>query len=149
MTTAINLGGPEDGEKLLSLMARYHEERGLDYDDKHRAKVSVPLLNGSPLGAVWLIGPQRAPLGYVLVTFGWSVRYGGMIGWVEEVFIRPSVRSRGIGTEVLHAIAVSLGPAGIEALQVRVDGDERLARFCKRVGFAATEDQRIMTDDLT
>lgn len=149
MSTAINLGGPEDDERLLSLMARYHEERGLDYDDNHRAKVAAPLLDGSPLGAVWLIGPQRAPLGYVLVTFGWSVRLGGMIGWVEEVFIRPSVRSRGIGTEVLHAIAVSLGPAGIEALQVRVDGDERLARFCKRVGFATTEDQRIMTDNLT
>jgi len=149
MTTAINLGGPADDERLLSLMARYHEERGLDYDDAHRAKVAAPLLEGSPLGAVWLIGPQRAPLGYVLVTFGWSVRLGGMIGWVEEVFIRPSVRSRGIGTEVLHAIAVTLGPAGIEALQVRVDGDERLARFCKRVGFGRTEDHRIMTDDLT
>ena len=149
MSTAINLGGPEDDERLLSLMARYHEECGLDYDDEHRARVAAPLLEGSPLGAVWLIGPQRAPLGYVLVTFGWSVRLGGMIGWVEEVFIRPSVRSRGIGTEVLHAIAVSLGPAGIQALQVRVDGDERLARFCNRVGFAQTDDQRVMTDLLS
>ena len=149
MSTAINLGGPEDDERLLSLMARYHEECGLDYDDEHRARVAAPLLEGSPLGAVWLIGPQRAPLGYVLVTFGWSVRLGGMIGWVEEMFIRPSVRSRGIGTEVLHAIAVSLGPAGIQALQVRVDGDERLARFCKRVGFAQTDDQRVMTDLLS
>ena len=149
MSTAINLGGPEDDERLLSLMARYHEECGLDFDDEHRARVAAPLLEGSPLGAVWLIGPQRAPLGYVLVTFGWSVRLGGMIGWVEEVFIRPSVRSRGIGTEVLHAIAVSLGPAGIQALQVRVDGDERLARFYKRVGFAQTDDQRVMTDLLS
>ncbi|MCO4841451.1 MAG: GNAT family N-acetyltransferase [Yoonia sp.] len=149
MTTAINLGGPADDERLLSLMGRYHEELGLDYDDVHRAKVAAPLLEGSPLGAVWLIGPQRAPLGYVLVTFGWSVRLGGMIGWVEEVFIRPSVRSRGIGTEVLHAVAVSLGQAGIRALQVRVDDDARLASFCKRVGFNQSADQRIMTDVLS
>lgn len=149
MTTAINLGGLADNERLLSLMGRYHEERGLDYDDVHRAKVAAPLLEGSPLGAVWLIGPQRAPLGYVLVTFGWSVRLGGMIGWVEEVFIRPSVRSRGIGTEVLHAVAVSLGQAGIRALQVRVDDDARLANFCKRVGFDQSSDQRIMTDVLS
>ncbi len=146
MTTAINLGGPADDERLLSLMARYHEERGLPYDDDHRAAVAAPLLEGSPLGAVWLIGPQRAPLGYVLVTFGWSVRLGGMVGWIDEVFIRPSVRSRGIGTEVLHTVAVSLGQAGLRALQVRVDDDARLAKFCTKVGFDSTDDQRIMTD---
>lgn len=146
MTTAINLGGPADDERLLSLMARYHEERGFAYDDDHRAAVAAPLLEGSPLGAVWLIGPQRAPLGYVLVTFGWSVRLGGMVAWVDEVFIRPSVRGRGIGREVLHAVAVSLGHAGVRALQVCVDDDARLAKFCGKVGFTTSTDQRIMTD---
>ena len=148
MTTAINLAGPTDDDRLLSLMARYHEERGLDYDDLHRAQVTAPLLEGSPLGAVWLIGPARAPLGYVLVSFGWSVPLGGMTGWVEEVFIRPSVRNRGIGTEVLHAVAVSLGHAGLKALQVRVDGDTRLAQFCERVGFDTATKAKIMTDTL-
>ena len=70
MSTAINLGGPEDDERLLSLMARYHEECGLDYDDEHRARVAAPLLEGWPLGADGLIGPERAQLGYVMVTFG-------------------------------------------------------------------------------
>ena len=148
MTTAINLGSPADDERLLSLMARYHEERELPYDDAHRANVAAPLLEGSPLGAVWLIGPQRAPLGYVLVTFGWSMQLGGMIGWVEEIFIRPSVRSRGIGTEVLRAVAVSLGQAGVRALQVRVDDNARLAKFCAKVGFDTATDQRILTDQL-
>lgn len=46
MSTAINLGGPEDDERLLSLMARYHEECGLDYDDEHRARVAAPCSKG-------------------------------------------------------------------------------------------------------
>ena len=146
MTTAINLAGPDGAALLLPLMQRYHAERGLTYDDAHRAAAATPLLEGSPLGAVWLIGPQRAPLGYVLVTFGWSVELGGMIGWVEEMFIRPSVRSRGIGTEVLHAVAVSLGQVDIRALHVRVGDDARLVRFCAKVGFSQTADLRVMTD---
>jgi GNAT superfamily N-acetyltransferase len=149
MTTAINLAGPSDDERLLSLMARYHEEAGFGYDDTHRAAVAAPLLEGSPLGAVWLIGPARAPLGYVMVSFGWSVPLGGMIGWVAEIFIRPSVRNRGIGKEVLHAVSVSLGHAGLRALQVRVDDNARLAGFCARVGFGAATDTRIMTDILS
>lgn len=146
MSTAINLAGPADDDRLLSLMGRYHEEIGLTYDDAYRAAVTAPLLEGSPLGAVWLIGPARAPLGYVIVSFGWSVSLGGMIGWVEEVFIRPSVRSRGIGTEVLYTITVSLGQAGVRALQVRVDDNSRLAGFCARVGFGNTANTRVMTD---
>lgn len=149
MTTAINLAGPADDARLLSLMARYHEECGLPYDDDHRAAVAAPLLDGSPLGAIWLIGPARAPLGYVLVSFGWSVPLGGMIGWVEEVFIRQSVRNRGIGTEILHAVALSLGQAGVRALHARVDDNARAAKFCARVGFSDTKDTRIMTDMLS
>lgn len=149
MTTAINLAGPADDKRLLSLMGRYHEEAGLAYDDEHRTIVAAPLLEGSPLGAVWLIGPARAPLGYVMVSFGWSVPKAGMIGWVEEVFIRPSVRRRGIGTEVLHTVAVSLGQAGVKALQVQVGDNERLVRFASRVGFDAPNGTRIMTDNLS
>lgn len=149
MTTAINLAGPADDDRLLSLMSRYHAECGLPYDDDHRAAVSAPLLQGSPLGAVWLIGPARAPLGYVLVSFGWSIPKGGMIGWIEEVFIRPSVRNRGIGTDVLHAVAVSLGQAGLRALHARVDDNARAAKFCARVGFSDTHNAQIMTDTLS
>ena len=146
MSTAINLAGPADDDRLLSLIGQYHEEIGLTYDDAHRAAVTAPLLEGSPLGTVWLIGPARAPLGYVMVSFGWSVSLGGMIGWIEEVFIRPSVRSRGIGTEVLHTITVSLGQAGVRAWQVRVDDNTRLAGFFARVGFGNTANTRVMTD---
>lgn len=149
MSTAISLAGPSDDDRVLSLMARYHAERGLPYDDMHRATVAAPLLAGNPLGAIWLIGPARAPLGYVLVTFGWSMDAGGMVGWVAEVFIRPSVRKRGIGTEVLHAVAVSLGKAGVRALHVHLDPDDATsARFCTRVGFSPDSPMQLMSDVL-
>lgn len=105
------------------------------------------MLDGGPLGAIWLIGPARAPLGYVLVTFVWSVTHAGLEGWVNEVFIRPSVRRRGIGTEVLHGVAVSLARAGIKALHVKLDReDAATARFCARAGFAADDSAALMTD---
>ncbi|MBI1418361.1 MAG: GNAT family N-acetyltransferase [Limimaricola sp.] len=149
MSTAITLAGTADRDRVLGLMAQFHAERGLAHDDVHRARAADPLLEGSPLGAVWLIGPGRAPLGYVLVGFGWSVTRAGMEGWVNEVYIRPSVRRRGIGTEVLHAVAVALSQAGLTALHVRVDhADEAAQRFCARVGFAARPEMLVMTDTL-
>jgi GNAT superfamily N-acetyltransferase len=149
MSTAIHLAGPEALDRLMPLMTRFHAERGLPHDDDHRRAMSEPLLAGNPLGAIWLIGPQRAPLGYVLVSFGWSTARAGMEGWVQEVYIRDSVRGRGIGTEVLHAITVSLTQAGLKALHVRLDeGDARAARFCGKVGFSPRNGLRVMTDVL-
>ncbi|WP_296424067.1 GNAT family N-acetyltransferase [Yoonia sp.] len=149
MTTAIHLAGPDDGDRVLALIQRSHEERGLPHDDAHRAATILPLLDGSPLGAVWLIGPARAPLGYVMITFGWSVDLGGLIGWVEDIFIRPSVRKRGIGTEVLHGVARTLGQANLRALHANVpDGDNPIARFCAKVGFGHDRTLRVMTDIL-
>lgn len=148
MTTAITLANAEHAAQVLGLMARYHEEAGLPFDDSHRADVAAPLLDGSPLGAVWLIGPGRAPLGYVMVSFGWSMAHGGMVGWLEEVFIRDSVRSRGIGTEVLHAVVVNLRQAGLKAMHVQLPPAARAAGFCKRVGFAPVDGFIQMTERL-
>ena len=134
----------------MDLMTRYHDEAALPYDDTHRAAVAGPLLDGSPLGAVWLIGPKSSPLGYVMVTFGWSMPHGGMVGWLEECYIRPSVRGRGIGTEVLHAVAVNLGRAGMQAMHAILPAadPDAAARFCARAGFRPLPGVRMMTDPL-
>ncbi|SEM43483.1 Protein N-acetyltransferase, RimJ/RimL family [Loktanella fryxellensis] len=150
MSTAIALATPADADRLMDLMARYHAEAGLTHDDAHRAAVLGPLLDGSPLGAVWLIGPKSSPLGYVMVTFGWSISQGGLVGWLEECFIRASVRGRGIGTEVLHAVAVNLARADMRAMHVILPAanPDAAGRFCARAGFRAVPGARLMTDPL-
>jgi ribosomal protein S18 acetylase RimI-like enzyme len=86
------------------------------------------LLEGSPHGAIYLVGPGRAPIGYAIVSFGWSVEFGGMDGFIDEVYIRPGVRGRGIGTEVLESLPKALAGAGLRALHLEVDRDNEKAR---------------------
>ena len=147
MSTSISLAGPEDRARVIALMERNLTESGGDWDPVRRARALDPLLKGSPHGAIWLIGPVRAPLGYALVSFGWSLTLGGCEGWVDEVYIRPSVRCRGIGTEVLHAIAVALAKGDVKALHVRLpDTATATRRFCERAGFEFQPDIRVMSD---
>jgi GNAT superfamily N-acetyltransferase len=151
VTTAITLATGAEQAQLLSLMERRDTEAGgaeWDEADMARARRATgPLVQGGSEGAVWLIGPIRAPLGYAIVTFGWSLPLAGREGWVEDVFIRPNVRKRGIGTEVLHAISVSLRQGGLKALHVRLPGTAPAAEhFFGGAGFAKNSDLTVMTD---
>lgn len=149
MSAAVNLATEDSADLCLALMAKHHAEQDFPYDDAHRHAVAVPLLAGSPLGAIWLIGPARAPLGYIMVTFAWSVEAGGMVGWISEIYMRPSVRKRGIGTETLHAIAVALRAGGIKALHADIGtADNPLTHFWQRVGFRPDTSRNVMTDIL-
>jgi GNAT superfamily N-acetyltransferase len=150
MSAAVNLAGEDSAALCLALMEKYHTEQGLPYDDAHRLAVASPLLAGNPLGAIWLIGPARAPLGYVLVTFAWSVEAGGMVGWISEIYMRPSVRKRGIGTETLHAVAVALKAGGVKALHAELGAPNTpLAHFWNCVGFRPDSTRSVVTDILS
>ncbi|MCE0506495.1 MULTISPECIES: GNAT family N-acetyltransferase [unclassified Roseivivax] len=133
---SLHLAGPDDAEKLLPLVAAFHHEQGYETDPAHQADAIAPLLEGSPHGAIWLVGPRKAPVGYIVITFGWSVEYGGLDAIVDEVYIRPAVRRRGMGSEALNEIAKALREAGVRALHLEVDHtDEDAQRFYARSRF--------------
>lgn len=146
MSAALNLARPEDLEKVLSLVAAFHAESAIDSSDDSRRAGVEPLLSGIPYGAVYLIGPARAPIGYIIVTFGWSVELGGMDAFVDELYIRPAVRGRGIATEVLSTLPTALSEAGVKALHLEVDRDNEAAqKLYLRSRFKARERYMLMT----
>ena len=131
--TAIHLATPQDLPRLLPLVAAFHQEFGLDLSQEQRETAITPLLEGSPYGAVWLMGPTIAPIGYVIITFGWSVEFGGMDGFVDEIYVRPAVRGRGIATEVLEQLPKTLAQTGLCALHLEVDRtDEKIVSIYRR-----------------
>ena len=146
MTAALRLARPEDLDRLMTLVSAFHGEEGIEQDDQKRRTALTPLLDGIPHGCVYLIGPGRAPLGYVILTFGWSVEFGGMDAFVDEIYIRPAVRGRGIATEVLLELPKALAGAGLTALHLEVDRtNEAAQKLYLRTGFKARERYMLMS----
>ena len=149
MSAALHLARPEDINRVLALVAAFHAEEGLESTDEARYAALMPLLEGIPHGCIYLIGPARAPLGYVIVTFGWSVEFGGMDGFVDEIFIRPAVRGRGIASEVLIELPKALAAAGLTALHLEVDRENETAqRLYTRTGFRPRDRYMLMSKTL-
>ena len=78
MAANLTLATAEDADRLLAMLVACHDEQGVTLAHERREAALRPLLEGSPLGAAYLIGPRKAPVGFIAVTFGWSLETGGM-----------------------------------------------------------------------
>ena len=134
MSASINLAKPEDLDKLDALVGAFHDENGIKLSLEKRRAGLGPLLEGIPHGCAYLIGPPRAPIGYVIVTFGWSIELGGMDGFIDELWVREKVRGRGMGSEALLTLQKALAEAGVRALHLEV-AEGASVRLYKRAGF--------------
>ena len=136
MNQILHLATTADTDKLEPMIAAYHALEGIHTDEDHRRSAITPLLEGSPHGAIWLIGPKMSPVGYVAVSFGWSIEMGGLDGCIDELWIREKVRGRGMGGEAVLTLIKSLKGAGLMALHLEIGPDNtRAETLYGRLGF--------------
>lgn len=144
--STLTLARIEDLDRLEPLVAAYHAFEGIEGTEEARKAALTPLLEGTPHGVAYLIGPRRAPVGYIVISFGYSVELGGIDGFIDEFFIRERVRGRGMGSEVLLTLLPALSDHGVKALHLEVDRDnERARRLYQRAGFEPREKYHLMT----
>lgn len=135
MKTLVHLAGAEDSARILPLIAAYQAELGIAQDDAARAEAVMPLLDGSPHGAAYLIGPKRAPVGYMVLSFGWSIAGGGVEGVLTDLYIRPAIRRRGMASDAVRALQVGLRDSDITALHAHVAAGAPGADLVGKLGF--------------
>ncbi len=146
--TNIRLADPDDFSKIDPLVAAYCDEFGLTLDGTAREAALMPLLQGSPMGVIYLIGPPSAPVGYAIVTFNWSIAHGGLQAILEQIFMRDKVRVRGMGRETLNKICVMLRENGVGSLSLSLPiQDVRLERFLSSVGFHRRDSHGLMSQN--
>ena len=146
MTLAIHLAGEADLPRVESLVGRFHAEYGLETSEEHRRAALAPLCAGSPHGAIYLAGPRNAPMGYVIISFGWAIELGGLDGFVDELWVRPSVRGRGVGSALLGQVSARLAREGLKALHLEVDEtDGRTQDYYHRLGYRLRDRYRLMS----
>ncbi len=141
----LHLANLEDAPKLMPLVSACHTETSMEHDDQTREAGLKPLLEGSPYGCVWLIGPRKSPVGYVAATFSWSMEFGGLIASISGLYVRPAVRGRNMGTEALLSVAKALQSSQVRALYIEVhDASTRLTALYKRCGFTLCDPTNVM-----
>lgn len=136
MSVTLTLARATDFDLLDRLVAAHHAEAGIEQPPEARAAALAPLLDGTAHGAVYLIGPPRSPVGYMVIGFGWSVAKGGVEAKIDELFIRPGVRRRGMATEALVSLMQALARHEVRAVRLEVSPQNEAAqRLAERLRF--------------
>lgn len=112
------------------MAALYAEDAPSSAVDAARFPVTIQTLLAEPSrGRIILLSEDSTLRGYAILIPYWSNEYGGTILYVDELFVVPSARSRGIGRKFFEfifrerpfdavAAAVEVSPANVRALRL-------------------------------
>ncbi|NYZ63983.1 GNAT family N-acetyltransferase [Luteimonas sp. SJ-16] len=122
------------------MMRAFYDEEGLVFDAVRIAGAARALLDAPDTGTVLLLG-DAADLGYLVLTRGFSLEQGGGFALLDELFIAPHARCRGLGAAALEIAKRHVRTWGVRTLRLEVHRRNPRARVLYlRSGFH--DDQR-------
>ncbi|MCS6925540.1 MAG: GNAT family N-acetyltransferase [Candidatus Binatia bacterium] len=115
------LAGRVDIAQLIRCMREYYTFDHLPFDEQRAYGALETLVGDESLGRVWLICAAGTAIGYMVLTLGYSLAYGGRDAFIDEIYIRESSRGQGIGTHALSVAEEMCRALGVRALHLEVE----------------------------
>ena len=135
----------KDIEILLELMSEFYLHEKLNFN-KDTLKPSLDkLINDEKIGEIRRITSGEDTVGYFILTFIYSLEYGGKNALLDEFYIRENFRGKGIGKLTLSFIDEFCKEKNIQAIHLQVKKFNPMARkLYASVGFIEV-DRTFMT----
>ena len=132
-----------DIDALVGLMAAFYAESGYALDADWATASFRTLLAQPTLGAVWLAQADHGAVGHAVLTVRHAMEFGGPLGVVDDLYVAPAWRRRGIAGALLDALRGECRSRGCKAWQVEVGADNAGAQaLYRRFGFAPVSSAR-------
>ena len=130
------LATASDADRLLGLMRDYYLFDGHTFDEAKARAALLALLQNQAFGRAWLICDDSVAVGYVVLTFGYSLEYLGRDAFLDEFYLRESYRGRGWGRRALQFVEDQARAETVRTIHLEVVRENAHAReFYRRQGF--------------
>ncbi len=131
-----------DVGSLVQLMVEFHAEFGFELNTATATNAFKKLLGEDVLGAVWVAGDQSTPDAYVVLTFRFSMDYGALEAFIDDLYVRPQCRRLGFGKALLKVVFAVCLCRQARTFKVEVGRDNIAAHSLYR-GFQMQESDRL------
>lgn len=123
-------------DTLLPLIEAFHESEELPFDPMLDRRALQQLLSNPTLGRIWMIQNGDGAIGYVIVTFAYSLEFRGYEACIDEFYIRPAYQRQGIGTQTLQFVESYCQLHNINAISLEVAEDnDQAQRVYRKAGY--------------
>ena len=128
----------EDQPVLLRMMRNLAEQEPGAYffDEPVVRDVLRMFLTNRDLGQAWIFCEGETPVGYIVLTFGYSFEYHGRDSFIDELYIEPQCRRQGIGRRAMQFVEERARELEVNAIHLEVDeGNEPASELYRRAGY--------------
>jgi ribosomal protein S18 acetylase RimI-like enzyme len=130
--------GVAEERTLLALAHAFHAEDGHPLSARGEAAIGM-VARGHPLARAWLVRAEGKAVGYAVLCMGFGIEYGGPDAFVDDLYLVPEMRGRGLGRTVMARLERDARALGLKALSLVVDPENHPARaLYDRQGFEGT-----------
>lgn len=96
------------------------------------------------LGFVWVGVGDAGPVAVCVVCFAISTSTGTLVAKLDDVYVAPDLRGRGIGSGLLSSLVTLLRGLGVARIDTGVHFDNpRAKRYYERNGFRTLGEERL------
>jgi GNAT superfamily N-acetyltransferase len=128
-----------DVDQLVSMMTEFYSDSPYTLNPRRATEAFESLLADELLGHVWFIQADSKDVGYVVVTFCYTMTYGGRSAVVDDFYIRPAFRGGGLGKAAMAEVRADCAGQGICSIHVETGHDNAPALAVYRsAGFVPT-----------
>lgn len=132
----ISSAAVRDCSECAQLLIEQLGEHGVEVSRERLSNLLEAVVTSTDRGLVLLARVDERVVGVAYAATILSVEHGGVVAWLEELYVVPSYRCRGIGSALLSALMGRAHEAGVVAVDLEVDASHnRVQSLYRRLGF--------------
>jgi GNAT superfamily N-acetyltransferase len=139
----IHMAQAGDANAVVSLLGEQFREHGIDLSLETLRGAVLGLLSDAARGAILLAYDGTRPVGVAVLAYTWTLEHGGLVAWLDELFVVAAQRSRGVGRALVQRTIEVARENGCRAVELEVDSEHaRAEHLYEREDFVALARRR-------
>ncbi|HEU4412572.1 MAG TPA: GNAT family N-acetyltransferase [Polyangiaceae bacterium] len=139
MNATVEPARAADLPALARLLGAQFAEHSIELEPAALREALRGLVEAPARGAVLVARDEGGrAVGIACLSYLWTLEHGGLSAWLDELYVTPACRGRGLGARLVREACARAAADGCAAVDLEVEADHaRVERLYAREGFRA------------